>query len=292
LIQLVKNTDINPAKWNDCILNSNDPLFYFLYEIINIASDCKWEALIEDDYANVFPLPYRVKFGVKYYYTPTWIQRLGWINSSPTNFSINNLNHSIFIDILVQNVIINNTNFRTNYTLELNKEIKESDNTRRNLKKAIQNGFTISKVNCIADDFVSFFKTHKAEELSTVSSKDYQRLENIIAHLNKINLIFELQVIAPNCSTAARGIFVHFGKRLTYFKGCVSKDFKNTGAGHFLINHAIILGRQTGINRFDFYGGNNPGMAQFYAGFGGQKETYAHLFKNNLPKAIRWIKNS
>jgi hypothetical protein len=36
-----------------------------------------WEALIDDDYDSVFPVPARERFGIKYIATPIFLQQLG-----------------------------------------------------------------------------------------------------------------------------------------------------------------------------------------------------------------------
>ena len=44
---------------------------------ISIMSVRTWDALVEDDYVSVMPLPYRKKMGVTYIFPPTMTQQLG-----------------------------------------------------------------------------------------------------------------------------------------------------------------------------------------------------------------------
>lgn len=291
MIQLLNSNEINKGKWDACINNSDNPLFYFLFEVIDIASDFKWEALIEDDYKNVFPLPYKIKFGIKYYYTPFWIQRLGWINTQPESFNLNLLSKVSYIDLFVQN--INNTDLesRENYVLDLTLPFQFSSNTIRNLKKATAQSFTIIENNLNANSFVTFFKNNKGAELSNINNEAYLRLEKIIEYLKKENLISEY-TCQHNNQILVRGIFVNYQNTCTYFKGCGTSEASNTGAGHFFIDFAIKKAHHRKCAKFDFYGGSNSGMARFYSGFGAQAQAYKHLLKNNLPKVLRWLKKN
>jgi hypothetical protein len=44
------------------------------------------------------------------------------------------------------------------------------------------------------------------------------------------------------------------------------------------------------IERFDFAGSNDPGLARFYEGFGAERTTYFRLRRNTLPRWLRTLK--
>ena len=289
MIQLLNRKDINPEKWNACISSSKHPLFYFLFEVMDIASNQKWEALVEDDYKNVFPLPYNYKIGLKYYYTPFWIQKTGWINPEPLHYNIDNYIKADYIDLFTQNLSAPNLNDRINWILNLDTDLNYSSNTKRNIKKSTLPDIKIYSLSPNAKNFTRYFRINKGQEISNINDEAYIRLEKIINYLDSQNMSDEFQVIKDG-EILSKGIFIRFNNTYTYFKGCSSLNAKNTGAGHSLIDHAIRYAQNIHFKTFDFYGGHDIGMAQFYSGFGAKPLPYAHFVKNNLPKPLRWLK--
>ena len=76
MIVYYKNEEIDREQWDNCIKNSavTKPYAYSWYLDI-IAPG--WEALVDDDYDSVFPIPSCCRFGVQYASTPLFIQQLG-----------------------------------------------------------------------------------------------------------------------------------------------------------------------------------------------------------------------
>jgi len=291
LIRLLNKKEIDPLKWNACITNSANPLFYFLFEVMDIASDEKWEALIDEDYQTVFPLHYNYKFGIKYYYTPFWIQKTGWINPEPKHYNPKNFIKAGYIDLFTQNLSSSELKNRNNWILHLNSTLNYSSNTLRNIKKSKLADVQILQVNPNAKDFTEYFKKNKCKDLSNLNKPAYNRLERIIDFLITQNRIVEFQAIKKG-EILSRGLFICFNDTYTYFKGCSSLNAKNSGAGHALIDFAINYAQNNHFNYVDFYGGQEAGMAQFYSGFGAKPSFYRNYLKNNLPKPLRWLKNN
>lgn len=285
---IIKSKDINCLKWNACILNAQDPLFYFLHEVLDAATLSSWSAVIEDDYKNVFPLTFKKKYSINYLSTPTWIQRLGWINNTENIFPIE-AQQTAWIDLYAQNINQQNIETKTNYILPLNKPCTYSNNHLRNLKKAKANGFSVVEKAVNPIDFVDFFKQHKGKDLPNLTVEDYNRLIKILEILYQKKLLTELWVINNNVCLA-KGMFVTFGKRYTYFKGCITQEAANTGAGHLLLNEAINKAKEKNVELFDFYGGNTSGMAQYYQGFGAKPEHYFYIQKKKFATLFSIVK--
>lgn len=76
MIVYLKNLEIDREHWDSCIKGSNylKPFAYSWY--LDIMSP-GWEALIDDDYDSVFPLPVINRFGYKKIVTPPFLQQLG-----------------------------------------------------------------------------------------------------------------------------------------------------------------------------------------------------------------------
>jgi hypothetical protein len=71
-----KNGEIDRELWDNCIKNSavTKPYPYSWYLDLMAPG---WEALVDDDYDSVFPVPSYIRFGVQYAATPAFIQQLG-----------------------------------------------------------------------------------------------------------------------------------------------------------------------------------------------------------------------
>ncbi|MBK8882074.1 MAG: hypothetical protein IPN67_06690 [Bacteroidales bacterium] len=69
MIIYYKNDEIDRELWDNCIKHSHSPRPYaYSWYLDNIAPG--WEALVDDDYDSVFPIPAFVRFGIKFAATP------------------------------------------------------------------------------------------------------------------------------------------------------------------------------------------------------------------------------
>ena len=56
MIKYIKHQDIDKDKWNECVWNSPNGLAYVFTWYLDIVAQ-EWDALVEDNYISVFPLP-------------------------------------------------------------------------------------------------------------------------------------------------------------------------------------------------------------------------------------------
>ena len=71
-----KNNEIDREQWDNCIriLPGAKPYAYSWYLDIMAPG---WQALVDDDYDSVFPVPGFSRFGIQYIATPVFLQQLG-----------------------------------------------------------------------------------------------------------------------------------------------------------------------------------------------------------------------
>lgn len=161
MIRYYRHSEIDKSRWDNCIKASPAGIAYAASWYLDLVSP-GWEALIEDDYAAVFPLTSRRKYGFNYLFQPFFTQQAGlfvqdefihaektklFLESIPSKFKL------IEINLNTSNQIESfgdfNISKRRTHHLSLKKSIDElrknySDNLKRNLKK--QN-FQIKKLN-------------------------------------------------------------------------------------------------------------------------------------------------
>ena len=76
MIRYLKHTEINKLKWDECIRNSSNEIIYAYSWYLDVVCP-EWEALVEDDYVCIMPLPLGKKYGFTYAYPPLFTQQLG-----------------------------------------------------------------------------------------------------------------------------------------------------------------------------------------------------------------------
>src|SRR5688572_19762325 len=74
--QYVQRSKVDVSKWNECIRTADNGLVYALAEFLDHTTQ-NWDALIYGNYDIIMPLPWKKKFGIRYVYSPPFIQQLG-----------------------------------------------------------------------------------------------------------------------------------------------------------------------------------------------------------------------
>ena len=78
MIRYLKHSEINPKKWNQTVCNSLFSTIFVEYEMLDLLTGSDtWDALVQDAYEAVMPLPYRKKGVLKYVYTPFFMPQMG-----------------------------------------------------------------------------------------------------------------------------------------------------------------------------------------------------------------------
>ena len=77
LILHLKNHQIDKAKWDAALLHSSNCKIYACSWYLDVVSP-NWEALVTDNYEEIFPLTTKKKFTFQYLFTPFFVQQLGF----------------------------------------------------------------------------------------------------------------------------------------------------------------------------------------------------------------------
>jgi hypothetical protein len=303
MIRYVKHNQINKAKWDECILQSFNGIIYAYSWYLDIVCN-GWEALVEDDYKSVMPLTVGKKFGFYYLYPPFFTQQLGvfaigkltddkirdFIDHIPVKFRFYEINLNTFNKLDGEKYQLKN-----NITCELdlidsyeNIYRKYSENTRRNIRKANDNGLIIRKGIDISD-VIKIFRENKGESVSNLKDAHYSIFRHLIAQILSRGKAHVLGVFTKENKLCAGAVFVaDKGKAIFLFSG-TDKIAKSNGAMSFLIDRFIFENAQRNLI-LDFEGSNNGDLARFYKSFGSKECIYLQVKNNNLPWYIKWLK--
>ena len=295
---------IDYEKWDRCINSSFNGNIYSLSWFLNIAHP-EWEALVEDDYIRVMPLPVSKKYGITYMMQPFFIQQLGvfsisklfpkkteeFLNAIPSRIKYFDFNLNVYNKIEDSTF---NLKKNKNHILDLvsNHDKTKSDyskNTKRNLKKAEKSQLQVLK-NIKPQDLINLFKENKGKDLSVFNDHDYKTLERLIymAIYRGLGIIYG--VYTTNNQLCAAAFFTRHNKRLIFlFSGSTSIS-KENGAMFHLIDTVIKENSPSQIT-LDFEGSNNENLARFYKGFGSKEVNYNGISLNKLIFPLNKILN-
>lgn len=297
MIKYLKHEEINFKLWDNCIENSINGYIYAYSWYLNIVAG-EWDALVEDNYVRVFPLPYRKKYGIKYIYQPPFTQQLGLFSTAlqgfaklhefilaiPNDFKLIEINLNKYYKGRIRKEYYLKENI--NLELELTSEYetiyaKYSKNLKRNLKKAKNNELQLNK-HVKPEDLIQLFKNNKGEELNVYSQDDYVKLGRLmymLIHKGKA-VIYGAMSEENNLLSAA--IFLRDQQRYIFLFSGLNEEGKEKSAMPFLINEFIDENSQSQMI-FDFEGSNNPSLARFYKSFGAQEYKYYGLRYYKFP---------
>jgi len=192
MIVYLSNNEIDRDQWDTCICNSHAIKPYGYSWFLDCISP-GWQALVDDEYDSVFPLPGFTRFGIRYLATPVFLQQLGAF--SPDKPSPDMLNEFLeylpsfyrLIDLCVGQKV-EHEGFRitekANFELNLSRpyeELREHFTThcKRNIESASR-----KKPHLVGDitpgQLIDLFIQNKGKEIRGIKSRDYNRLNDLM----------------------------------------------------------------------------------------------------------------
>ncbi|PLW93161.1 MAG: hypothetical protein C0592_07185 [Marinilabiliales bacterium] len=300
MIKYLKHTEINYAAWDACVKQSPNALLYAYSWFLDMAAD-QWDALVYGNYDAVMPLPWRKKWGIQYLYQPEMMQQGGVF--SRVSLSPDLVQNFINAIPEVFKLVEINLNFGNNFKLPGLTEKKNlllslahsseilrknySENTRRNIKKAEKENFTVSH-SFDLKNIMQLFSENKGAEIR-ISELWKKRVIAITSALHHKGIGHTISLYSNNNQCIAGAFYVVFEDRIYFLFSGSGQQAKSSGAMHLLI-HTLIEKHASKMYFFDFEGSNNEGLARFYKGFGSTEQNYPELKINRLPYIFRWLK--
>ena len=292
MIRYLTRNELDIAKYDTCISNAENFRVYANSWFLDIVCD-SWDALVEDDYQSVMPLPKRKKYGIHYIYLPPWTQQLGVFSSQSINESaVLQFIKEIPKKFKLVDVFLNSNNLissqrittRDNFILSLDKTYESlrkqySKGRKSSCKQAKQFNLEIIE-NYDHKKIIQLFKKNKGAELNKNYS-DYQILNKLTEHALRLNSIKSIGVINRNDELIGGAIFLIDKYRITYLFSAINNEGREKQAMSFLIDH--VIESNAGSNyMLDFEGSMITKLASFFKSFGAHKEVYFHLKKYRI----------
>lgn len=303
MIQYIKHDDIDFLKWDECINNSINGIFYAYSWYLDICTE-SWDALVEDDYSAVMPLPVKKKAGIKYIYQPFFTQQLGV-------FSTHSLTEGVtirFLEALPKNIRYAYFNLNTfnqlpqkhpfiagkgiTHELDLISEYQQlysgySTNLKRNIKKAQKSGVYITS-HARPEEIIATFRQNNERYKVAYLDKDYMQLKHLIySGMHKGMVDLKAAYSANNNFCAGIVFFKSHQKAVWLFSGA-NHEARQNGAMSMLVDDFIHENAGTELV-LDFEGSLNPNLARFYRAFGSEVCVFLQIRINNMPCIVKTL---
>ncbi len=301
MIRYIRHDEIDFEKWDSCLENSINGIFYAYSWFLDMAADT-WDALVEDDYRAVMPLPLRKKLGLYYVYQPYFIQQLGVFST----YSLSPAVSQRFLNALPGHIRFLDYNLNTynriaddhpfvygkgiTHELDLIPPYKQlfsnySDNTARNIKKAVKHGVFVTD-HGRPEEVIDAFRKHKGRYKVGYSEHDYLILKHMIyAGMHRGMVKIRYAYSETNNFCAGIIFFTSHKKSVWLFSGS-TPEARNNGAMSLLVDHFIRenAGKEMIL---DFEGSSDANLSRFYSGFGSKECVFLHIRINKMPLIIK-----
>ncbi len=296
MIRFVKYADIDKSRWDKCIENAINGKVYGYSWYLDIVSR-QWNALIEDDYIAVFPLPSGRKLFVSYVYQPFFTQQLGV-------FSCKHLTSAVvreFIDCLPKrykyvdinlNTLNKSGDLKCKKIPQLNHELdlifpysdlvkNYSQNTHRNIKRALQSAISLSSTPS-PDEIVQLFRQNRGKQLTHLTNDEYTILLRLIDACIHRGIAEVMGAYTDRMELCAGAIFVRSHEKAIFLFSAANAEARTNGAMSLIINQFIRQHAGSHLT-LDFEGSNDPDLARFYKSFGATALTYQRVILSKIP---------
>lgn len=301
MIEYLKNNEIDREKWDNCIRSSRGSKPYAYSWFLDIMSP-GWEALTDDDYDAVFPLPARNRYGLSYLTTPAFIQQLGAF--TPDGSPVQAIDEFLgylpkfywLIDMGVGQRISHDhfkTTLRANYELDLSKPYDKiyegfTIHCRRNVDKSQKKKFELVE-DITSEELITLFRNHRGKDIGRIKTIDYQRLNTLITFCVK-NGKGRIVGLRRSQKKILNAVFLLEVKGIkTMLLVANTPESREKRAGYYVINELIKRSAST-KSILDFAGSSIPSIASFMESFGSINKPYYRIYRNRLPWPVRLFK--
>lgn len=299
-IQRLPALQIDAAKWNHCVQQHSNGLLYATTTYLNALCP-DWEGLIMNDYEAILALPIKKKWGIRYAYTPPFIQQLGIIGNTDAvdtadllkmiketvayaDMHFNFSNASLLQDIPVTS--------RTNLVISLDQPLVQiqaqySNDLKENIRKATSQALVYTHAGL--HEAIDHFQDQYAARIKQIHSSDYDIFLRLCEQLQTTGQCLVRAVTNADQELLAIALLLKDERRIYNLMNTTLPAGRDKEANHFLLDNIIreFAGQSL---LFDLEGSEIPGVKKFYASFGAVNQPYFHYHYNGLPWPIRLLK--
>ena len=212
-IRYVAHKDIDFNRWDETIASASNAIIYAESWFLNCTTNNQWDALIDDDYVSVMPLPFNRKLlGYHQLYQPFFTQQLG-VFSKNSAIDVEPFIEHIPAKFKRQQYAFNWKNncpslaSKTNLVVDLSKSYEEIESTfSSSLRKRIRKlkHMTLSEEGDVKT-LVDFYRDTLDDKVK-LGAKGYTLAQRLFSEA-VANGSAKLYVLKDGDAVVARGIF-------------------------------------------------------------------------------------
>ena len=281
LIRYLSHSEIDKERWDACIAGSLNALPYAYSHYLDVVTGNCWDALVLDEYAAVFPLPVRKKWGFRAVFQPFFCQQLGLFVTDAAQYDLlPEFLRAIpkrFIRVYVQLNTRNSmpaADHRVTYQIPLQRDyasIAEQYGTivRKNMKR-IGNMELTHESSPDVPTFLRFLKENLGDKLRDLGPKDMHMLQALLQMLLERKEGFIRYALDESGQRQGAVFLVHSHGMLIYLLAAHTPAGKKKSVMTYLID-SVLQEYAEKEKLFDFEGSMIPGIARFYSNFGARE---------------------
>jgi len=295
-IHYLRNHEIDIKAWDKCIARSFNGSISAYSWVLDIICE-NWDALVEDQYESVMPLPKQRIFGKEVVYMPCFANDLGIFSFNP----VNPAKTRAYIDALSQHfdyyrIVLNKYNplyhpdfkpvTHVGYELDMIKPYFKLTtdfvpDLQRKLNIAMARGFSFAG-GLLPNDLINFIVERKIRVPREVVKYEYRLLRSVISGLisNKAGKLYA--VYDPFNELAAVLLVTWINTRINLTFQVVAPDRVQDDPQLFLIDRIIDQYAETN-STLHFGPVIPPYASSIYMDFGARKTYCLEIYRNNLP---------
>jgi hypothetical protein len=301
MIAYLGNGDIDRSRWDACLAEVPGIKPYAWSWYLDIMAP-GWEALVDDDYGSLFPLPRSRKLGFNYLATPVFLQQLGLFTPDGDRQKIA-AEFIAFIPELYRLIDLNigqevrppgyTVTPRYNFELRLDEPYETvwfnyMSDCRRNIN--IARRYPQEIVDDVRpQEVISLFRNNIGKRAGVIRDASYSRLHGLMDHCIHNGRGRILGVRSPKGKLLWGMFVIDTPGRITLLFTAGSRKSREIRTAYLVIDHIIKTNAATGTV-VDFAGSSVPSIAIFMKSFGGEQTTYWRLYRNTLPWPARLFK--
>jgi hypothetical protein len=295
-IRYLQHHEIDYQKWDKCIKKSVNGSIYAYSWFLNIVSE-EWDALVDEKYETIMPLPYKKKLGFKLLIQPVFASNLGvfstkvldeevvdsFVKAIPKKFWLININLNKYNKITEKLFHIRHDCV---YELDLIPSYKRiydsfSPKIKQYINKASENKISvITGMN--SNDLVTLYLNNKTLIQKLLFRKHINKIKMLVSNSIKFRVgqVYGAYTNENNLCAAAFFIWSHNRVFLLFFG--FNKKGLNKLAHITLINEFIKLHAEQNLTlRFEFASRNK--YSELYLGFGGHRYEFIRVRRKGFP---------
>jgi hypothetical protein len=296
-----KNNEIDREQWDNCVKNSPGAKPYGFSWFLDIMSP-GWQALVDDDYDSVFPVPGFSRFGIQYVSTPPFLQQLGAFSPDKpaSNAVVEFLDYmpDVYkhIDLCIaQKIKIDGFKVteKSNPELDLYKSYEKlwesySPLCQKNIEvSAKKNPELVYDIT--PDEIIDLYFSVNLKKIRRIKIFDYQRLKNLMNFClkNKKGRIIGVRATRKRLKFGAFLIEIPGVKTLLFMVNTPESITKKIS--YYTVNE-LIKSYSSSKSILDFAGSQLPAADSFPESFGSSNVPYYRIYRNRLFWPVKMMK--